>query len=97
MAPRKRRALDEQLNSTPAAPEPVAATPPPQKKTAAPASTRAIARVGKKAISGFYDPAVAKQLKILAVNEDRTTQAMIGEALNLLFEKYGLAPLAAEE
>jgi len=97
MAPRKRRALDEQLSSKPAAPEPVAATPPPQKKTAEPASTRATARVGKKAISGFFDPIVAKQLKILAVNEERTTQAMIGEALNLLFEKYGKDAIAAEE
>lgn len=94
MAPRKRRALDEQLNSQPAADTPA---PTPQEKTAAPASTRATARIGKKAISGFYDPAVAKQLKILAVNQDRTTQAMIGEALNLLFEKYGLDQLAAED
>lgn len=94
---RKRRALDEQLNSQPSASKSAAA---PQQKTdapTAPASTRAAARVGKKAISGFYDPAVAKQLKILAVNEDRTTQAMIGEALNLLFEKYGLDRIAAED
>ncbi len=52
--------------------------------------------MGKKAISGFYDPAVARQLKILCAEEDRTVQSMIGESLNLLFEKYGKAAIAAE-
>lgn len=59
-------------------------------------SKRAKARVGKKAVSGFYDPAVAKQLKQIALDEDKTVQAVLGEALNLLFVKYGKDAIASE-
>ena len=62
-----------------------------------PTSTRAKARQGKKAISGFYDSAVSKQLRMMALEEDKTVQAMLGEALNLLFEKYGKDAIASEE
>jgi hypothetical protein len=51
-------------------------------------------RVGKKAITGFFDPAVSKQLKQLALEEDKSSQALIAEALNLLFEKYAKKPIA---
>lgn len=51
-------------------------------------------RQGKKAITGYFDPLVAKQLKRLALEHDRTVQDCLGEALNDLFEKYGENPLA---
>ena len=51
-------------------------------------------RQGKKAITGFFDPVVSRQLKQIALDEDKTVQALIGEALNDLFVKYNCKPLA---
>ncbi len=51
-------------------------------------------RRGKVAVSAYFDPAVRKQLAILAVKEDCSQAAMLAEALNLLFERYGEAPIA---
>ena len=51
-------------------------------------------RVGKKTIAGHFDPAAARQLKALAVDQDRTVQALLGEALNDLFAKHGKPPIA---
>ncbi|BAZ19365.1 hypothetical protein NIES4073_02350 (plasmid) [Kalymmatonema gypsitolerans NIES-4073] len=51
-------------------------------------------RQGKKAIAGHFDPAVSKQLKQLALSQDKTVQTLLAEALNDLFEKYGFKPIA---
>ena len=51
-------------------------------------------RRGKKIISGYFDPAVARQLKQLALDNDQTVQALLSEALNDLFTKYNKQPLA---
>ena len=51
-------------------------------------------RKGKKAIAGHFDPAVSKQLKQLALEQDTTVQALMAEALNDLFEKYGKKTIA---
>lgn len=40
-------------------------------------------------IAGHFPPTVAKQLRLLAVEEDTTNQALLEEALNLLFLKRG--------
>ena len=61
----------------------------------APEDGIAPSRRGKVAISGYYDPAVRKQLAILAVKEDKSQAALIAEALNLLFERYGEPPIAS--
>jgi len=45
-------------------------------------------------ISGHFDPAVSRQLKQLALDEETTVQALLAEALNALFEKYGKPPIA---
>jgi hypothetical protein len=57
-------------------------------------AARSHGRVGKKAIAGFFDPAVSRQLRILGVQLDRTVQELLAEALNDLFGKYGLSRLA---
>jgi len=46
-------------------------------------------RSGQKLIAGHFDPKVAKQLKLLAAEEETTVQALLGEALDLLFLKKG--------
>ena len=51
-------------------------------------------RTGTKAITGHFDPAVSKQLKQIALDEDSTIQALLAEALNDLFKKYGKSPIA---
>jgi hypothetical protein len=59
-------------------------------------STRAKAREGKKAIVGYYSPEMSQQLQALAYREERTMQAMLGDALNLLFAQHGLKTFEAE-
>jgi hypothetical protein len=51
-------------------------------------------REGKKAITGFFDPAVSRQLKQIALEEDSNIQALLREALNDLFSKRGRSPIA---
>jgi hypothetical protein len=51
-------------------------------------------RQGKKAIAGHFEPAVSKQLKQLALSQDKTVQTLLAEALNDLFDKYGFKPIA---
>lgn len=63
----------------------------------APAQTptgRAPSRVGKKVISGHFPPQVSAQLGMLAAREGRSREDMLGEALNDLFQKYGLTRVA---
>ena len=60
----------------------------------APSTERPPSRKGKKIISGYFDPAVARQLKQLALDQDSTVQALLSEALNDLFEKYQKKPIA---
>jgi hypothetical protein len=51
-------------------------------------------RQGKKALTGYFDPDVIKQLKVLAAAEEKTMQALMSEALNELFKKYGRPHIA---
>ena len=66
----------------------------PEHTSAASVADMAPSRRGKVAVAAYFDPAVRKQLAILAVKEDRSQAAMLAEALNLLFERYGEAPIA---
>lgn len=69
-------------------------TPPPPPDTSRPPSRLTEEGRKKVAIAGYFEPEVRKQLAILAVQEEKSQVAMIAEALNLLFEKYGLPPIA---
>ena len=51
-------------------------------------------RVGKVAVTGYFTPEVRRQLKRLAADADSTVQALLGEALNDLFAKHGVAEIA---
>jgi hypothetical protein len=63
--------------------------PRPQTATSVPPS-----RVGKVIISAYFDPAVRQQFAILAVKQDKSQAALMAEALNMLFERYGEPPIA---
>jgi hypothetical protein len=51
-------------------------------------------RIGKKPVTGFFDPAVSRQIKKLALEHDQTMQEILQEAFNDLFRKYDLPPIA---
>lgn len=99
MAPKKRRSLDAQLAQqiTSATSSSSAEKVEPKTSSLPVTKSKISSRTGKKAISGFFEPEVSRQLKALAAIEGRTVQGMIGEALNLLFEKYGKDAIAADE
>ena len=55
-------------------------------------------RVGTKAITGHYPPAVRYQLKLLAAEHGRTMEDMLADALNRLFAAHNkpeIAPTSA--
>jgi len=49
--------------------------------------SQAPSRLGKKALIGYFDPGVSKQLKQIALDRDRTVQDLLTEALNDFFQK----------
>ena len=55
---------------------------------------RSPARQGKKLVGGHFDPAVSRQLKQLALDNDTTVQELLREALNDLFTKHRRNPIA---
>jgi len=52
------------------------------------ALTQAPSRVGKKALIGYFDPSVSKQLKQMALDNDTSVQSLLAEALNDFFQKH---------
>lgn len=53
-------------------------------------------RAGKKAVTGYFDPAVSTQVRQIALDEDTSVEALVGEALDLLFEQRGLPQIAGK-
>ena len=60
--------------------------PPPPARSPSPAT----AGVKRKHVGGYFAPAVAKQLRLLASEEETTVQELLTEALSMLFAKRGL-------
>ena len=54
-------------------------------------------REGKSNVTGYFPPAVKKQLRILAADRDTTIQDLLAEALNDLFAKHGRPEIAPVE
>ena len=82
---------EKKASSVPAAAEP------PMEETAAPKqAVKAKGRAGRQFIAAHVVPEAAKQFKLLAVQQDRTTQDLLVEAINDLFAKYGLSRIADE-
>jgi hypothetical protein len=71
------------------------AAPAPPAKTTPAGQGRPPSRVGRKGVAFWVDPDAARQLRILAATEDRTTQSLMEEALDLLFQNRGRYRLAA--
>ena len=60
-------------------------SPAPAARSASPSKSGA----KRKHIGGYFSPAVAKQLRLLATEEETTIQELLTEALTLLFAKRG--------
>lgn len=58
------------------------------------AAARSPAREGQTLVGGFFSPAVHRQLKVLAAEQGKSQQALIGEALNMIFASYGKPEIA---
>lgn len=54
-----------------------------------PRSKQAPSRAGKTQVTGYFPPEVRRQLKIIATEEDRTVEQLLGQALNMLFASKG--------
>lgn len=55
---------------------------------------RAPSREGQSLVGGFFSPEVHRQLKILAAESGSTQQALLTEALDMLFAKHGKPEIA---
>lgn len=64
------------------------------KSEIAPQQRKSLSRKNAKHVGGYFAPAVSKQLRQIALNEDTSTQALIGESLNMLFESRGMPQIA---
>ncbi len=96
----KRPSLAETMRQAAAVPEPVT-TPPPSEPShalisAAPLSAPArghgfyaATRIGKKKVTATLAPVDHKRLRLLALERDATTEALLSEAISDLFAKYG--------
>lgn len=82
--------LERQIEREPTTEPPSPAPEPEAKKFSRPS------RDGRRFLGGHFDPKVIKQVKILAAEEDTTTQALLEEALDLLFIKKGKAAIARQ-
>lgn len=51
-------------------------------------------RAGAVQVAAFFPSEVRTQLKVLAAEQGRDMQDIMGEALNLIFAKYGKAEIA---
>lgn len=85
----------EQKKEEPAAPRQVSVRKKKDsKKTEAQTSDPKKGRTNTVLIGGHFPPEVAKQLRILAAEEETTNQALLEHALDLLFVKKGKRRIA---
>ena len=64
----------------------------PAESTRPATSTRAKARIGKRAVVGYFSPELARTLNGLANDRDTTLQAILGEAIDLWLRENGKHP-----
>jgi hypothetical protein len=64
----------------------------PDRSDAPSASAKTPARIGKKAVSGYFSPEMSRGLHLLALEQGTSLQALMGEAFDDLMRKYGKHP-----
>ena len=99
MSRNRRPSLAETMQRA-ARPEPAAAAPAPVVRASAPAAESegrgfyAATRAGKKKLTTAVEPAAHVQFRQLALELDKKGEALLIEAINDLFSKYGKPPIA---
>lgn len=63
----------------------------PAERAAPSEGKRSASRAGRKAIYAWVDPAEHRKLKKLALDTERSIDALVTEAMHLLFEKHHAA------
>lgn len=81
--------LSDRLNAKPGAAEAEAPAKPPRRATRAPTQPD-----GRKGLPVRVSVETWKQLRRLAADRETTLQGLMTEALNDLFQKHGLPPIA---
>jgi len=66
--------------------KPAVETPAAEPAAGSPTAKRPPSRRAAKHIGGYFDPVVSRQLREIALAEDSSVQALLGEALDLLFQ-----------
>jgi hypothetical protein len=66
----------------------------PEAETDQKPSSIVYARSGKRLIGGHFDKSVSRQLREIAAREDSTVQALLAEAMNMLFAARQLPQIA---
>ena len=51
-------------------------------------------RRGRRAITIYVDPAAHQQLRILGIELEQSTQKLVTEGINAVFERHGKPPIA---
>ena len=54
----------------------------------------AATRQGKRHVGAYVDPDVARRLRVIAAQEDTSTQALIEQAIEMLFRHRGASTVA---
>ncbi len=67
-------------------------TPVPEEPVPQSVGTRAKARIGKRAIVGYFSPELSRTLNGAANDRDTTLQAILGEAIDLWLRENGKHP-----
>lgn len=68
----------------------------PEGQGTSPASVHARpSRKSTKHVGGYFDPAVSRQLREIALAEDSSVQALLGEAIDMLFQSRRKPTIAA--
>ena len=70
-------------------PEPPAPPPAPEPQPKPKEKFYRPSRDGRRFLGGHFEPKVVRQVKMLAAEDDTTVQALLEEALDLLFVKKG--------
>lgn len=53
-------------------------------------------RKSTKHVGGYFDPTVSRQLREIALEEDSTVQALLGEAIDMLFQSRRRPTIASK-
>lgn len=54
-------------------------------------------REGKRFIGGYYDPEVARELKVIAARDDSTIQELVGRAIERFLIDQGIRRKVVEQ